>query len=280
MVEALCAQLGLEFHFEEIVRISAPDEPQEPTRRSPYRVFLKTSSCANMVCMWNGMHRYGPLLTDLCNAKAIPKFYIEYGLFPHRENIFVDPVGSCGRSILNNDLSWVTPADMTALQNKREEMQGWYEVSDDDYIMVPLQNESDPQVLYYTKYKTMHEFVSDVVAMYPNNRIVVKEHPTEEASFQQEWMRNNPDSSIEFVAGPVDFLRVAAKASVVVGLTSTTLYEAGVLGKTVVALGNHPLAGADETDKEKILAGALALNVNMETGNIKSVLDRFGIQPL
>jgi hypothetical protein len=280
MIEAVSAQLNLEYHFEEIVRISAPDGPQVPTQRSPYRLFLKTAADASMICMWNGKHRYGPLLTDLCAAKAIPKFYVEYGLFPHRDNILVDPMGSCGGSILKQDLSWVTQADFDALAAKRAEMQGWYPIEDDGSVMIPLQIETDPQVLYYTKYRNMHEFVHDVIEMYPNNRIVVKEHPKETASFSQQWLQDNPDSDVEFVAGHVDFLRVAASASVVVGLTSTTLYEAGVLGKPIVALGQHPLAGASEQDKERVLAGALALNVNMQTGSIKTVLDRFGIQPL
>lgn len=286
MVQNLCSQLGLEFHFEEIVRMVSPESLPSPTQRSPYRIFLTVCSNANIMCIWNGMHRYGPLLTDLCNSKAIPKFYIEYGMFTHRENIFVDPRGTCGDSILNHDVSWVTQEDMQALEAKRAAMQNWYEIGDEEYILVPLQIETDPQVLYYTKYKDMFDFVTDVVDMYPNNRILVKQHPMEIVfgsnfdSLRERWTKERPDSNIEFIGGTVDLLSVAAKASLVVSLTSTSLYEAGILGKPVVALGDHPLARKSIEEKEKILAGALALNVSMQTGSIKPILDRFGINPL
>jgi len=67
---------------------------------------------------------------------------------------------------------------------------------------------------------------------------------------------------------------------VVIGITSTCLYEAAILGVPVVALGDHPLRLQPKYLHERVLAGALALRVDRETGNLADVLDRFGIRPL
>jgi hypothetical protein len=72
---------------------------------------------------------------------------------------------------------------------------------------------------------------------------------------------------------------LASKAFFIVGITSTTLYEAGVLGKKVISLGDHPL-NTHQNNTDKILAGAFALNINRQTGDLKSILDRFNIKPL
>jgi hypothetical protein len=48
----------------------------------------------------------------------------------------------------------------------------------------------------------------------------------------------------------------------------------------VVALGDHPLPLQPKHLHEWVLAGALALRVDRATGDLGSILDRFGIRPL
>jgi hypothetical protein len=65
-----------------------------------------------------------------------------------------------------------------------------------------------------------------------------------------------------------------------VGITSTTLFEAAILGVPVVALGDHPLRLRRPDEVDRVLAGALALRVNRSDGDLGAVLDRFNVRPL
>jgi len=221
---------------------------------------------AKLVVIWNGMQQSGPLVTNLCKIRNIPTVYIEWGLLPQSTTYLVDPKGFTGNSILCEDISWVNEEDLLKLYETRLDLQEKYPLSDRGYVLVPLQIENDTQILQYTKYRNMDEFVRDIEYMYPNNRIIVKSHPKSRAkrNFNKAVMSTEPD-----------FLKLASQASIVVGLTSTTLCEAAILGKPVVSLGEHALNKNDLRDRDKVLAGMLALNLDRKTGNMRSILDRF-----
>jgi hypothetical protein len=228
---------------------------------------------ANFAVMWNGLHYNGPLITKICELRGIPSCYIEWGILPQVENFFVDPTGFCGRSILCRDLSWVTKKDMDNMYEKRESLQKQYEINDRGYILVPLQIENDTQILYNSPYNNMEEFVSHVKYMYPNNRIIVKNHPKTGNYRVFDGVETAEKEG-------ASFLELAAGASLVVSVTSSALYEAGVLGVPVLAVGDHPIRSNRKDKLDKILAGAMALNINRSTGSIKSVLDRFNYKPI
>jgi hypothetical protein len=118
----------------------------------------------------------------------------------------------------------------------------------------------------------MNRFISHVESLYPKDRIVIRPHP--KGSKRHE--KSRPQTR-EIFEG--DCLEWAARASVVVGITSTCLYEAGVLGVPVVALGDHPLRTHCQSEHDAVLAGALALTVRRDSGDLDSVLRRFGIAP-
>lgn len=107
--------------------------------------------------------------------------------------------------------------------------------------------------------------------MYPTGRIVARLHPNSSA---KRWF---PRAK---VGGAGDFLEAASKAGVVVGITSTCLYEAAILGVPVVALGDHPLRLQPKHLHDRVLAGVLALRIDRQTGDLGPALDRFGICPL
>lgn len=226
---------------------------------------------ASMAVIWNGMQHYGPLISRLCARRGIPKCYIEWGMLPQSETFFVDPHGFCSESILSKDLSWVNQEDIINMLNKRDELQSKYKIKSEDYILVPLQIENDTQILHYSPYNNMEEFIKDIKLMYPSNRIIVKTHPKSGAK--------RVFDGVEIIDSG-DFLDLASKASVVVGITSTCLYESAILGVPVVALGDHPLKFFKKSDHEKVIAGAYALNINRVNGNLKKILDRFNIKPL
>ena len=226
---------------------------------------------ANFVVIWNGLQHTALAVSRICSMRGIPKCYIEWGMLSQSDHFFIDPCGFCGDSILNKDLSWINKQDIDKMLEKRSELQSKYPISDEGYILVPLQIENDTQILHHTKYNNMDDFVKDIENMYPNNTIIIKTHPNSTA-------KRSFDRAI--ISEERDFMTLASKASVVVGLTSTTLYEAGILGKKIVAIGNHPLRSNNSYDHDRVLAGALVLNIKRDTGNLRSVLERFHIKPI
>lgn len=234
-------------------------------------VAASTIKYTSLAVIWNGLQYGGPQATRMCRRRGIPVCYIEWGLLPQRGSFSVDPAGLCGDSILARDVSWVTKADMDRLYEVRAELQKSHPIEGGDHVLAPLQIENDTQILYFSTYRKMEEFVDDVEAMYPAGRIIVRPHP--KSSAKRSFARAEVD-------GSGDFLDAAAKAGVVVGITSTCLYEAGILGVPVVALGDHPLRQQPKHLHERVLAGALALRIDRATGDLAAVLDRFGIRPL
>jgi capsule polysaccharide export protein KpsC/LpsZ len=226
---------------------------------------------ASLVVIWNGLQHGTPLVTRLCRRRGIPVCYLEWGVLPQTTTFLVDPTGFCADSILARDVSWVTNADLERLYQVRAELQARYPLQPGKHVLAILQIENDTQILYFSPYRNMEEFVVDVEAMYPSGKIIARPHPR--SSAKRTFARAK-------VRGGGDFLEAASKAGVVVGITSTCLYEAAILGVPVVALGDHPLRLQPKHLHERVLAGVLALRVERETGDLGQVLDRFGIRPL
>jgi capsule polysaccharide export protein KpsC/LpsZ len=276
LVKAFAEEFDLDFIHEGIRKLSVRN-PKFPNRS--YIAFIKKAKYANFIFIWNGMQCYGPLITRFCKEKNIPKCYMEWGMLPQSKNFFIDPLGFCGDSILNKDLSWINSQDMDKLYSVRKSLQKEYTIKDSNYILVPLQLENDTQILYYSKYRNMIQFIEDVLNKYPQHKIVIKPHPKEDNT--EQYLKLLSKYSNLLMADKTDsFMNLASKASFVVGITSTTLYEAGILGKKVISLGNHPISNNIENNIDKVLAGALVLNIDRETGNIRQILERFNINPL
>lgn len=279
LVKNLAKEYNLIFQHEGIKKIAARN-PNFPHKS--FASFVNIAKYANLIVIWGGNQCYGPLITRLCEAKGIPKIYIEWGMLPQSDNFFVDPCGFCGDSILNSNLDWIEERDMNKLYEKREQLQKIYTIENHEYILVPMQLNNDAQILYYTKYKNMNDFIEDLLLMYPNNKIMLKPHPkagTDVQAFYNSLNKNIKYNNLSIADANCDFMHLASKAMLIVGLTSTTLYESAILGKNVIAMGDHPLK-TFHNQIDKVLAGALFLNIDRQTGTLKPILDRFGIVPL
>ncbi|HZR18101.1 MAG TPA: hypothetical protein VFE51_12470 [Verrucomicrobiae bacterium] len=235
---------------------------------------FKTASVikhASMAVIWNGLQHGTPLATRLCRRRGIPVCYLEWGILPQSKTFLVDPCGFCADSILARDLSWVNKDDLKRLQRVRAELRQRYPLRPTKDVLAVLQIENDTQILYFSPYRNMEEFIADVECMYPTGRIIARPHPrsTAKRSFGRARVKSGGE-----------FLEAASRSGVVVGITSTCLYEAAILGVPVVALGDHPLRLQPKHLHERVLAGVLALRIDRADGDLGSVLDRFAIQPL
>lgn len=227
---------------------------------------------ASFVFIWNGLQGQGALAARLCRRRGIPHAFFEQGLLPQATTYLFDRRGFCADSSLADDLSWVNQRDLDLLAEIRGELQATYTVTDEGFTLVPLQVENDTQILYYTGYRNMQEFVERLTDLIPEGPIVVRPHP--KSSARREAI--HPRVRIE-TSGT--FLDWARRASRVVGLTSTALYESAILGKDVRALGDHPLRD-NLNDRDRLLAGLLAQRVDRVTGDVAPIFERFGLRPL
>lgn len=261
----LAADYGLGYKVVDMV------SEKQTGKQSAWVRMVGLAKDAKFILIWNGMQHRGGLFTELAKSYGIPHAYLEYGMLSQDKSLFVDPDGFNGRSRLCKELSWVTNEDLEHLRRTREDLQRRHPIGDDGYVLITLQIEKDTQILYNSRYRTMKEFVRYITQFFKGSRVVVRPHPTGGADL---------DPGDFEVSREGNFLDVAARATAVVGLTSTCLFEAGVLGKPVLALGDHPLAAHAPRDHERVLAGALALRIPRAQPRIAPIFERFGIRPI
>jgi hypothetical protein len=126
----------------------------------------------------------------------------------------------------------------------------------EDFVLVPLQLERDTSILYASDYfKDMNSLIGFVRhhldAKIP---VVVKTHPKRQTDEVEESLR---DSGCILVNHPeVTMTDLVSRAKLVVGINSTSLMEALVLGKPIVSLGNS-VAGHDKlsADSQPFIRG-------------------------
>jgi hypothetical protein len=231
---------------------------------------------AAFVVIWNGAQDNGRNAKALCEAMKIPYAFFEWGVAPQATTFLVDLDGFAGDSMLTHPLGWVGDADLKAYREGVTELRTKYPLEPKKArVLVPLQIENDSQILYHCPYRNMGEFVEHVAAMYPSHDIIVRPHP--KSGSQRPW--KSARATIEGKDVVKDFYEAARISEVVVGINSTSLVEAAMIGVPVVALGKCPLHVQPLRHRERLLAGYWALRV-LRTQSIGDVLQRFNLKPI
>lgn len=235
---------------------------------SAFRAFGEIKK-ARMVFIWNGLQGGSAIIADACRRRGIPHVFFEWGMLPQKATFFLDLDGFCGRSMLNRSLQWVGPRDMARLHRVRGDLQTRYPLSDEGFALLPFQIHNDTQIIFNSTYQDMLQFAQHVRRTFPGQPIRVRPHP-------KSGNKTVPPGFEGAEGG--DFLAWAARASSVVGITSTCLWEAAILGKPVLAMGDHALR-THAMDVDRACAAALALRVRRD-GDCLPILERFGMRPL
>jgi hypothetical protein len=237
--------------------------------RQPWSVVAEKVKGSDLVIIWSGLQRETGLCARLCRRRGIPCVFIEQGMLSQASTWSVDPQGFCGDSILNGDLAWINDHDMNQLDRMRRSLQQQYPLRPEPgRYLVPLQIENDAHVLFYSKYESMRQFAADLHASY-GDRLVIRNHPR--CHSRPAWPSRVDDAA--------PFLESARRAERVVGLTSTCLYEAAVLGVPVEAWGDHPFRTHPRAEHDRVAAGALAMRIARRGGELHEILNRFQISP-
>lgn len=233
---------------------------------------------AGLVVVWNGAQAHGRNITALCAAMKIPMLYIEWGVMPQAGSYLVDPRGLVGDSVLMSHLGWVTPEDIQRFETDITPIRARYPLEPTPgRILLPLQIENDTQVLYSGGWRNGVELIDEALARYPGRQIVVRPHP--KSGNQYASGHSSPLVTIESKEEVPDFLDAARRSEMVVGINSTGLTEAAMLGVEVVALGECPLRAQPRRFRRRLLAGYWALRVPRDTTPL-GVMRRFGCLPV
>ncbi len=226
---------------------------------------------ASFAFIWNGQQGHGFAAIEVCKRLCVPYVCYEWGILDQKDHFMLDPTGFNAQSSLMGALPNV---DSHPLETTRRGLQALYPLKPQGHVLAPLQIHNDTQVLFNTSQRNMNQYLCELAAMYPEQRVAIKIHPKSSAEIA---MRGDH----QFLVLDEDegnFLGHARIASVVVSLTSTCLVEAHVLGVPVVALGDCPFRQHQRDDHDRLAACYLANNVLRED-DPTPIIEKFGIYP-
>ena len=228
---------------------------------------------AKFVFLWNGHHGCTSDAALLCRRRGIPHAFFEWGILPQSTSFLVDARGFCGESSLcDNFPQWITHEDMHRHSAVSDALTTKYPLEPNGDVLVPLQIENDTQILYNSGFNSMEEVIHEVRTLFPDRRIRVRTHPKSKAARTMQ-----PGCVLDGSRNSLDAIRTASQ---VVGVTSTVLYEAAIMGVPVMALGDHPLSRVKRSGWPVLLAGLLASRLDRETDDPAMLLERINIRPL
>ena len=204
-----------------------------------YKEFTEQRTRFDHIFIWNGWCPMSENVRRYCEYTGIPRTFIEVGWFPQSRYYHLDSDGIGGESsLMFARLSeYVTDDQVCIIENQISEniIRRSDSMTDSiDSIVVPLQCENDVNITKFSIYRTMYDFVEYVKLSHPGQQIIVKPHPLHpDAKFDP--------TGVEVADAKADLkLLMWERAKLVVGINSTALYEAALLGIPYESYGEGP----------------------------------------
>lgn len=196
------------------------------------------------IVLWNGNLPKDTTVKAECRRRAVPVLYCEMGWFPQADTVYFDWEGVNGASsIRHHNLAPLDPTRyhdlMAFISRYHKAMAGGLVPSQllRDFLLVPLQLETDSNVLLYSLIRSMAKFVRRVRHTFPGEEILVRPHPkstTGNFTLPQGCSYADPALGLH---------SLLPRAKAVVALNSTTLLEALTYFKPAVAFGEGVFSG-------------------------------------
>ena len=164
----------------------------------------------------------------------------------------MDPLGGIGDSSLCGPVPEADAEGLALLRAKQDE----YLAKDEalpvvpmlpDAVLVPMQMARDVAIYAHSPFKKIGDWVKHVLETFPDRNIVFKTHPKMAGAKLDLQGRKDVQ-----VVTSGSFTQLARQASFTYGQTSTTLYEAALVGANVQVVGNCQLRH-HERDVESLL---------------------------
>jgi len=190
----------------------------------------------DMLFIWNGNLPDDEMVRRVTQRHGVQCIWAELGWFPQKDTVYFDPEGTNARSSIRHINLGEREVDPRLEAFRRSYGDGVYSFRrEGGYIFAPLQIESDTNIKQYSPFRTMDTFVGHLSYIFPDDKIVARPRPgrpTQLSSYPNVVVNNADDL----------FLQIAG-AKFVVGINSTVLLEALLLGKSVAAYGEGLFSG-------------------------------------
>jgi len=146
------------------------------------------------------------------------------------------------------------------------------------YFFIPLQVNTDTQVLVHSDFIDMQEFIDCVETAYQQlppeiqqqYRLVFKIHPMEQGIYHYRFHKNS-------LINQSDSQQLIAKARLVITINSTVGFEALLQHKSVLVLGNafYKISGITVSSTQANLVNAILATINEDTAIDVRLIEQF-----
>ncbi|WP_444886436.1 capsular polysaccharide export protein, LipB/KpsS family [Microbulbifer sp. JMSA008] len=207
------------------------------------------------IIIWNGLPHYQQDFINLArDINPNQKFsFLEAGWFPQSGTYYEDPLGVNAQS----SISITKPKTISSeeRQNVRQwkvsyrEKFGDNDISDNGYLFIPLQLETDTNITKFSPFSTMKNFLEWAEShVAPNIDIIARQHPLDRTP---PFNLLPPNSRIK-LDNETPLHQLISKSSCVLGINSTVLLESLIYDKPVYAVGDGVFSGANAIIKTEL----------------------------
>ncbi|MDI4652868.1 MULTISPECIES: hypothetical protein [Pseudoalteromonas] len=239
------------FYLKQEKVLSTEWQEQQPRRTQFYHSVLVNNQF-DEVLIWNGNFEYQQtFLSCLQTYPNIQKQFAEVGWFDQSNSIYIDPYGVNGKSLLAK----TCPPALN--HSELEKVSGFITEYTKDYlrvncasntlkILVPLQVDTDSNILNHSPFSSMQAFIDFLADWLPdkNVEIIVRPHP--KATYNYALKSNRKDFIFD-ASG--DIKSKIAESDIVIGINSTALIQALAFRKPVMAFGESVYSSSDAVHK-------------------------------
>ncbi|WP_444921874.1 hypothetical protein ACJJID_05820 [Microbulbifer sp. CnH-101-G] len=200
------------------------------------------------IIIWNGLPHYQQDFIDLARRiNPNQKFsFMEAGWFPQSGTYYEDPLGVNAQS----SISITKPRSISS--EERQNIKQWKlkyrgkfednNISDNGYVFIPLQLETDTNITKFSPFRTMKSFLEWAESHVDSNiDVIARQHPLDHRATANLLPRN---SRIK-LDNKTPLHQLIAKSNCIIGINSTVLLESLIYEKPIYAIGHGVFSGSD-----------------------------------
>lgn len=194
-----------------------------------------------------------PLIKKIKSELGIKIVYCEHGWLPQAKTFSMDLLGSNGGSSFSNSTVFEIKKDLSPVTNKRLQYdRSAIDPKIRDFIYVPLQLNTDTQIRKYSPFfKDMATFISHVVKIFKDKKIVIKVHPKDTPDNLLRYRKLCQNMNNVIFASDSNNIGYCKHADRIIAINSTVINEALLFHKPVMTYGKNNFYGKGVTYEVK-----------------------------
>ena len=201
-------------------------------------VFADSASQGPCECdfaiVWNGLTSTARMQRSMLEESGIPHCIVEVGFFSQMNHVLFSMRGSAGRYLfMEEDIPQASKSEITELKDFAKHYTRGVEFPYRGHVAGMLQKDNDTAIREEPRFNSMKKFVAEVEKLHTSDEVVFKVHPG--------CKRPGVKTSRSLYRGASMWPHVLP-AKLVTAVNSTSLYEAALAGKEVLAIGECPLS--------------------------------------